>query len=68
MNTNQFTEKNAAESSLNIQNTEETGNENSTVSSVQNVDNIIIHEAGIITPHPYGVFALCKIFELLQIN
>jgi hypothetical protein len=68
MNTNQFTEMNATESSGHIQNKKETGNENSTASSVQNVDNVILHEASIITPHPYGVFALCKIFELLQIN
>ena len=29
---------------------------------------VIMHEAQIITPQPYGVFALCKIFEYLQIN
>lgn len=28
----------------------------------------VLHEAKIITPQPYGVFALCKIVEHLQIN
>jgi hypothetical protein len=31
-------------------------------------DDTIIHDAKIITPQPYGVYALCKIFEKLQIN
>ncbi len=31
-------------------------------------ETFIIHDAKIITPRPYGVFALCKIFEHLQIN
>jgi hypothetical protein len=31
-------------------------------------DNPIVHEAKIITPQPYGVFALCKIMEHFQIN
>jgi hypothetical protein len=29
---------------------------------------IIVHEAKIIIPQPYGVFALCKIVEHFQIN
>ena len=31
-------------------------------------DTIIIHDAKIITPHPYGVYGLCKIIEHLQNN
>ena len=31
-------------------------------------DTGIVHDAKIITPQPYGVYALCKIFEKLQIN
>lgn len=31
-------------------------------------DTLIIHDAQIITPQPYGVFALCKIIEHLQNN
>jgi hypothetical protein len=31
-------------------------------------DNIIMHDARIITPHPYGVYGLCKIIEHLQNN
>ncbi len=31
-------------------------------------DTLIIHEAKIITPQPYGVFALCKIIQYLQNN
>jgi len=27
-----------------------------------------VHEAEIITPQPYGIFALCKIMEHFQIN
>ena len=31
-------------------------------------DALIMHDAKIITPQPYGVFALCKIIEHLQNN
>ncbi len=31
-------------------------------------DNTIMHDAQIITPHPYGVYGLCKIIEHLQNN
>ena len=31
-------------------------------------DKIIMHDARIITPHPYGVYGLCKIIEHLQNN
>jgi hypothetical protein len=34
----------------------------------QKSDLTIIHDAKIITPQPYGVFALCKIIEHLQNN
>jgi len=37
-------------------------------SSDNTEDSIVMHEAKIITPQPYGVFALCKIVEHLQIN
>ena len=39
-----------------------------TASANKTEDGLIIHEAKIITPQPYGVYALCKIFEHLQIN
>ncbi len=37
-------------------------------SSDKTEDNIIMHDAKIITPHPYGVYGLCKIIEHLQNN
>jgi len=39
-----------------------------TTSPANTEDNIIMHEAQIITPQPYGVYALCKIMEHFQIN
>jgi hypothetical protein len=32
------------------------------------IEDTLIHEAKIITPQPYGVYALCKILEHFQIN
>lgn len=38
------------------------------IGSADKADSNIVHDAEIITPQPYGVYALCKIFEKLQIN
>jgi hypothetical protein len=64
MNTNQKTQNTAAETPKEIPSfLPDTDN-----AVAKQEDSPIIHEAKIITPQPYGVFALCKIFEQLQIN
>jgi hypothetical protein len=68
MNTNQTTENNSMDSSHRLFNPEEMLNADKPGSADKKIDNLIIHEVNIVTPHPYGVFALCKIFEHFQIN
>jgi len=34
----------------------------------KSLNSTIVHEAEIITPQPYGIYALCKIMEHFQIN
>lgn len=68
MNTPQTTQTNENEQAVqhfNSANTEQTIVQGS---SDKPEDTLIIHDAKIITPQPYGVYALCKIYELLQIN
>ena len=46
-----------------------TGNESAIIgASDKPEDTIIMHDARIITPNPYGVYGLCKIIEHLQNN
>lgn len=49
-------------------NAEEMPQSPSTLAENKPDEAVIMHEAEIITPQPYGVYALCKIFERLQIN
>jgi hypothetical protein len=65
MNTPQITQNTTDEQMVQSLNT---GKAIVTGSADKPEDTIIIHEAKIITPQPYGIYALCKIYEHLQIN
>ena len=63
MNQNQIIKTDATEESVHHFSTEE----NRQAAPAKAYDTVV-HEAKIITPQPYGVYALCKILEHFQIN
>lgn len=65
MNTNQSTQTNTTEQAVKNLIAE---SKITTPAPVPAENKIIMHEAEIITPQPYGVYALCKIMEHFQIN
>jgi len=65
MNTNQMTANRTEE---NYPHTYGNTSQNQSAGTAIEKDVPIVHEAEIITPQPYGVFALCKILEHFQIN
>ncbi|HTB31970.1 MAG TPA: hypothetical protein VK808_08100 [Bacteroidia bacterium] len=67
MNTNQNTQNNTTEHGFPFI-PEEIQSPGIPSLSCTTKDIITIHNAKIITPQPYGVFALCKIIEHLQNN
>ncbi len=68
MNTNSITQNKREElPNINTDSIDEKKTEDTSSATTKETSDTL-YEAKIITPQPYGVYALCKIYEMLQIN